>query len=86
MQILGLDLGKFKSVACTYQTQTARAVRCQTVRTSPADLERLLDEERPDLVVIEACSIAGWVFDLCRARGLRCLRAIPGTRRGAGRT
>jgi hypothetical protein len=32
--------------------------------TAPADLERLVREVKPDRVVIEVCSIAGWVCDL----------------------
>jgi hypothetical protein len=30
MKILGIDLGKFESVACTYQSQTATAIQFQT--------------------------------------------------------
>ena len=78
MLILGIDLGKFKSVACSYRSETASVVRYRTLSTSPLEFARLLQEERPDLVVIEACSAAGWVYDLCRARGIRCLVAHTG--------
>jgi hypothetical protein len=40
--ILGLDLGKFKSVACLYNPQTTDA-RFTTVFTHPADLRPLLE-------------------------------------------
>jgi transposase len=35
-------------------------------------LERLLRRARPAVVVIEACSLAGWVHDLCGELGLPC--------------
>jgi transposase len=62
--ILGLDLGKFKSLACLYDPQTT-AARFTTVHTDPADLRKLLEAERPALVVFETCTVAGWVADLC---------------------
>ena len=48
--ILGLDLGKFKSVACLYDTDTT-AARFTTIHTDPADLRKFLEAERPGLVV-----------------------------------
>jgi hypothetical protein len=36
----------------------------QRTFTAPADLERLVQEVKPDRVVIEVCSITGWVCDL----------------------
>src|SRR5262249_44140564 len=36
---------------------------------------RLFDKHQPDVVLIEACLLAGWVRDLCAERGLRCLVA-----------
>ena len=38
MKILAIDLGKMKSVACDYESETA-AHRFETVRTEPAILE-----------------------------------------------
>ena len=64
MKILAIDLGKYKSVACSYITATGTA-RFATVVTHVLELDRLLLRESPDLVVIETCSIAGWVHDLC---------------------
>jgi transposase len=69
--ILALDLGKYKSVACAYDAADGE-VRFQTLPTSRAELGRLLDQHRPAVVVIEACTLAGWVHDLCRERGLVC--------------
>src|SRR4051812_28266357 len=62
--ILGLDLGKFRSVACLYGTE-ATSARFTTVHTDPADLRKFLESERPGLVVFETCTVAGWVADLC---------------------
>ncbi|HWE36426.1 MAG TPA: IS110 family transposase [Isosphaeraceae bacterium] len=62
--ILGLDLGKFKSLACLYDTDTTVA-RFTTIPTDPADLRKLLEAERPGLVVFETGTVAGWVADTC---------------------
>jgi transposase len=76
MKILAIDLGKYKSVACNYVTATGTA-RFATVVTHANELDRLLSRESPDLVVIETCSIAGWVHDLCCQRGVKCQVANP---------
>ncbi len=76
MKILAIDLGKYKSVACNYVTTTGTA-RFTTVVTHVLELDRLLRRESPDLVVIETCSIAGWVHDLCCQRGVKCQVANP---------
>src|SRR5262245_54293234 len=69
--ILALDLGKFKSVACAYDPATAQA-HFETLTTGRAELVRLFDRHRPAVVVIEACTLAGWVHDLCAERGVAC--------------
>ena len=69
MKILALDLGKFKTVACEYEAETARH-RFVSVVTTPQALHDLIVEVEPDRVVIEICSIAGWVCDLVRALGI----------------
>ena len=74
MTIIGIDLGKFKSVACTFDPETREATYA-TVPTDPDALRRMLDRDRPDLVVFEACTVAGWLADLCRELGLECLVA-----------
>ena len=76
MKILAIDLGKFKSVACRYVTETGKA-EFLTVLTHVIEFEQLLRKERPDLVVIETCSIAGWVHDLCCHHGVKCDVANP---------
>jgi transposase len=74
--ILGLDLGKFKSVACLYDLATS-ASRFATVHTDPADLRKFLEAERPGLVVFETCTVAGWVADTCTDLGLEFVVANP---------
>jgi transposase len=69
--ILALDLGKFKTVACAYDRATAQA-RFDTVTTCRQELLRLLEQHRPAVVVFEACTLAGWVYDLCTQRGVAC--------------
>ncbi len=74
--ILGLDLGKFKCVACLYDPQTQEA-RYRTIATDPDVLRGFLAAHRPDLVVFETCTLAGWVADLCTDLGLACRLANP---------
>jgi hypothetical protein len=61
--ILAIDLGKYKSVACL--SRLAVDQRFFAFTTSRAEITRLLDKHRPSLVLIEACLLAGWVYDLC---------------------
>jgi len=67
--MLALDLGKFKAVACAYDRATTSA-RFDTVTTSRRERRRLLEQHRPAVVVIEACTLAGWVHDLGQERGV----------------
>lgn len=64
MKILAIDLGKFKSVACFYQSGTDHHV-FETLPTRPQALHDLIVSDSPDRVVIEAGNQAGWVKDLC---------------------
>jgi transposase len=69
--ILAIDLGKYKCVSCAYDRATAAAA-FRTVTTSRAEVERLIRDARPAVVVIEACTLAGWVHDLCVEIGVPC--------------
>jgi transposase len=71
--ILALDLGKYKSVACL--CRSADDARFTTVPSNRTELSRLIDQHRPDVVLFEACLLAGWVCDLCATKGVRCLVA-----------
>jgi hypothetical protein len=69
MQILSLDLGKYKTVACDYEAENGRH-SFAAVPTTPKGLHDLIVDREPDRVVIEICSIAGWVCDLVRTLGI----------------
>jgi transposase len=69
--ILALDPGKYKSVAC-FLSRPDSAPRFETLTTSRHDLRALLARQRPAVVVFEACTLAGWVSDLCQELGLAC--------------
>lgn len=68
--ILGIDLGKFKSVCCVYEATTG-AARFETRVTLVEELRELIETERPQLVVFEASTQAGWMADLCAALGVK---------------
>jgi hypothetical protein len=74
--ILGLDLGKFKGVACLYETTRAE-VQFATVFTDPLGLRKLFEQLRPDRVVFETCTVAGWVADLCQEMAIAFQVANP---------
>jgi hypothetical protein len=76
MTILGLDLGKFKSVACCYDPGTHDAA-FTTVPTDLDAIRALLQDRRPDLVAFETCTVAGWVADTCAQLKLPYLVANP---------
>lgn len=69
MKILALDLGKYKTVACEYERETGKH-RFHTSLTTAAALAQLVNEVKPERVVIEVCNIAGWVCDLLRGLGV----------------
>ena len=64
MLIIAIDLGKFNSVACIYNTQTKKQ-QFETLATDRGFFETLFKTYKPDLVVVEACGPSGWVSDLC---------------------
>jgi transposase len=72
--ILAIDLGKFNSVCCWYDTAT-KAATFRSAKTTRADLGRDLVRQSVACVVIEAGSPAGWVHDLCGELGVPCLVA-----------
>ena len=74
--ILAIDLGKYKCVACLYRSAADHTFH--TIDTSRAELERVIRRARPAVVVVEACSLAGWVHDLCEELGVECRVAHTG--------
>lgn len=64
--IMAIDLGKFKSVICDYKTPSGEH-EFYTIRTEPKVLHDFLVEHDADVVIVEVCSIIGWVYDLVRS-------------------
>ena len=62
-KILAIDLGKFKSVACLFDTADGE-YSYRTLPTAPAQFHDLFQSEAPDRVVIEIGAQAGWIADL----------------------
>lgn len=69
MRILALDLGKFKSVACVYESASNQHSFI-TIRTVAGEVHDLLATHQPQRLVIEIGPAAGWVQDLARAMEL----------------
>lgn len=72
--IIGIDLGKFKSVACVMDAATRQQRFC-TFDTTPAALHELLVAQAGHgaartLLAIETCDASGWVYDLAAALGI----------------
>jgi transposase len=67
---LAIDLGKYKSVVCLFRSPDD--VRFTSVPTTRNELHRLIEKHRPEVVLIEACLLCGWVRDLCVELGVPC--------------
>lgn len=72
--ILGLDLGKFKSVCCCHDVATQEQV-FESLQTTPRTVHDFLTKRAGAhpasvLLVIETCDSAGWVYDLARTLGV----------------
>jgi transposase len=75
--ILGLDLGKFKSVCCVTDV-AARSHAFETIQTTPQVLRDWLARHASSsaggasavLLVVETCDTAGWVHDLATSLGV----------------
>lgn len=72
MNIISLDLGKFNSMVCFYDSKT-QDHRFDLASTNRRYLKKLLETHECDLVVMEACSASGWITDLCKELGLNVL-------------
>jgi transposase len=72
MKILALDLGKFNTMCCFYDSKT----RKHTFLNVPTDrnyLDTLFKKHKVDLVVMEACGPSGWINDLAISHGRKTL-------------
>jgi transposase len=75
-RILAIDLGKFMSVTCLLDT-TTHETEFWTMSTDRPYWKAVLQRDKPDLVVIEAGTIAGWVHDVCTSKGQQVLIGNP---------
>jgi transposase len=76
VRILAIDLGKFKSVACVYESSTGEH-SFTTVPTKPGEIHDLMATHYPHRVVVEIGSAAGWVHDMALTMGLQIQIANP---------
>ena len=76
MKILAIDLGKYNSVACLFDTTTNQS-EFETIATQRWAFETLLNQTKPDKIVMETSSITGWVHDFCYSLGYPVLVANP---------
>jgi len=72
MKILALDLGKFNTMCCFFDTKT-RKHTFQNAATERSYLETILKKHKLDLVVMEACGPSGWINDLAMSHGFKTL-------------
>jgi transposase len=72
MLILALDLGKFKTMCCFFDTKT-RKPEFQVAATERDYLAKVFKSRKVDLVVMEACGPSGWINDLAVSQGLNTL-------------
>ena len=68
MKILGIDLGKYTSVACLFDTETQDHLFF-SFKSLALEFERLLSQTQAAQIVLEACAISSWVYDLGQAKG-----------------
>jgi transposase len=76
MKILAIDLGKFNCVSYLLDTEN-NSSEYGTFKTYRLEIEGVLSQTQPHLVVMETCSITGWVHDLCVSLGYAVLVADP---------
>jgi transposase len=69
MNILALDLGKYKTVFCNYNPTNGEH-EFGKVSTIPQEIHDLIVEKEPQKIVLEVCHIAGWIVDIAKALGI----------------
>jgi transposase len=77
MNLVAIDLGKFKSVACMYRSDDD--VTYRTIETGPQAIHDLLVEWKPDRLVVEVGTVTGWVHDIAVSLGIQVQVANPNT-------
>src|SRR5262249_30539325 len=74
--ILGIDLGKFKSVFCLFFPETGE-IQYETLPTDWKKFREFLQRTSPAMTLFETSTAAGWVGDLCRELDLPFQVANP---------
>ena len=72
MKILALDLGKFNTMCCFFDTKT-RKHSFLNATTERNYLDTIFKKHKIDLVVMEACGPSGWINDLAKSHHLPTL-------------
>ena len=72
MIILALDLGKFNTMCCFFDSKT-RKYEFHNATTDRHYLQTIFKSRKVDLVVMEACGPSGWINDLAVSMGLKTL-------------
>ena len=68
MKILALDIGKFNTMCCFYDSKT-RKHSFLNAATDRNYFATLFKKHKCDLVVMEACGPSGWINDLAISLG-----------------
>ena len=76
MKILAMDIGKFKTVACEFDVHSGTS-QYETIKTTPLSIRRIIARQKPDRVVFEVGSAAGWVHDIVVSTGTEVQVANP---------
>jgi transposase len=72
MKIFSLDLGKFNSVCCFFDSKT-RKTKFVTTPTTREHFGVIFQDTKCDIVVMEACGPSGWINDLAQEHELETL-------------
>lgn len=72
MKILALDLGKFNTMCCFYDSKSRKHTFLNAA-TERNYLTTLFKKHKVDLVVMEACGPSGWINDLAITSGHKTL-------------
>ena len=72
MKILALDLGKFNTMCCYFDTKT-RNYEFINATTDRDYLTKIFKKYPSELVVMEACGPSGWIIDLAQNHKLKTL-------------
>ena len=76
MKILALDLAKSKSVCCLLDTDSGE-VQYQTIATTAAAMDQHIRRSGAEHLVLEVCTLAGWVHDVGVSAGVKVHVANP---------